>query len=94
MATENVTIQEAFEAWNRCNLSDTQLDKVITSLAITISTLTALDGGRLLVASLYQNLLAAENMKRARIIAEDTEKWGKVIRVVTRKQVKARLKGE
>ncbi len=60
------TISDSFEAWNRCNLSDEQLDVVISSLMTTIATLREAGGGELMIGALHQMFSNAERMKEER----------------------------
>lgn len=57
---------EAFEAWNRCALTDKKLDTVIDSLDSTIETLMCIGGGGLLIGSIYQLHSSATWMKEQR----------------------------
>jgi hypothetical protein len=60
------TIPESFEAWNRCHLSDEQLDVVISSLRTTIATLMEVEGRGLMAGVMYQMLSSADDMKKER----------------------------
>lgn len=65
-AMMSISISESFEAWNRCNLSDDQLDVVIDSLCTSIVTLREVGGGSLITGALYEILSSAEYMKSCR----------------------------
>jgi hypothetical protein len=66
MTNKSEVVSDAFEAWNRCSLTDEQLDVVIDSLASTIQTLTCIGGGGLLIGSIYQLHSSATWMKEQR----------------------------
>lgn len=67
------TISDSFEAWNRCNLNDEQLDTVISSLQITLMTMMEIGGGGMIIGSIHQMLSSAVSMRDNR----EEEKRGK-----------------